>query len=63
MGAERLPQLLAAPYGREDADRLPRLQALPEPVAEDGMVVDDQDFDRLVRHEAGSIARSVRAHQ
>ena len=50
--ADRLPQLLAAADRGDHADRLPRLEALPEPLAEDRMVVDDDDLDRLARHAA-----------
>ena len=45
--AQRLPHLLAAPRGGDHPDRLARLEGLPEPLAEDRMIVDDHHLDRV----------------
>src|SRR5690242_18266971 len=61
--AERPPHLLAAPRRRDDADRPSPLETLPQSVAEDRVVVDDQDLDRLTHAGPHSIGSPCAARQ
>jgi len=47
---DRLPHLLAAPDRGEYADILPCLETLPQPLAEHGVIIHEEDLRRLARH-------------